>query len=322
MGRLSRRVALIVAFGASTLGATALVATGCGQGTTAPGDGGLDATADVSSDSSVAPDSIATGDAADGGPGDAPPDVVADAAPDVVADAAPDVIADAAVDAPTLAAFPSAVVSAFCQRESECCFLNASTFNATLCHQILGNPATGGWVDIARYEQFLDGGTVAYDPVQAALCIAESRNVGCGFLTAQSGVTIEHDCYSALAGTVALDGSCQSSVECQGLAYCRGTDGGPGSGSCVPLQPEGGPCTNTATSEECSHLGHGVPGEYCSNGTCSPALPLDAGCSASNAACQSLICYGGTCAGGQVLSDPGVANGFCDFFTIKDAGGD
>jgi hypothetical protein len=279
-------------------------------------DGAADQTTDV-----VASDAV----------GDAEPGVDAsvDSSSDVIAvsDSPPDgeagqgdAEAGCPIALPTEGDFVNAVVTLACQRTQACCLVSASQFDLAECVTAYSNSATGGWLSVALVEPYVDSGLIGFDPASACQCLMDTANVGCGFLSAQFLTASRSACTQALPGLSPIDGGCASSFECvPPSAYCTGTDGG----TCMPLVPEGGPCT---VDDMCSYGALGNPSRYCdttTSQTCVPRFSDDAGCQRS-AQCASNICLGGSggvsCQSSGVFSDPGVAGGLCDFFTIKDAG--
>ncbi len=152
--------------------------------------------------------------------------------------------------------------------------------------------------------------------------------MNCGFITSASLTQLRDTCVTVLPGTSPLDAGCSSSFECQPLVgYCTNSDGG----VCAPLAGADGGCT---TQDMCSYgaLGGagpmGNPSLYCdttTTHTCVPREQDDAGCTQNyqcgfNACLYPPVGNTGSCQSSGVFSDPGVAGGTCDYFTIKDAG--
>lgn len=242
-------------------------------------------------------------------------------------DAGPGQDADAQAEAappPPLAGFPTAVQTAFCQRLAECC-LSPQTFDLAKCIATEANPAAGGFLNLSTWTPALDGGNVTYNPAAASACIAEVRNIACGLIMQATYGKYTTDCYAALSGTLDAGAQgCRYAIECAPGTYCDKSGGGDAGGKCAPVHDAGAPCTDPM-STDCSYLGNGVPARFCdfsggAGGVCNPQLGLDAGCNYGSD-CTSLICGDlGTCDTQFVFSDPGVPQGSCDYFTIRDAG--
>jgi hypothetical protein len=306
--RFSAAVGALVA----VAGIGSAVVTGCTGDDSQAGspDGSSDATTDQSQDRGP---TIDTGvpDATD-----ATTDSPADGGSDAPKDSPLDAPVDAPVDAPALVDFPHAIDVAFCTRVTECCLQTPQTFDVQKCISLYDNAGT--IVGLGRYAASLDGGQVAYDRQQAAQCLADFKNVACGTLQAAQFRTFVATCYAAATGTVPLNGGCISSLECASGEYCNVPDGGVG--SCASLLTQDAGCAH-ANGDECSYLGNGSPALNCDpiSNACEPRKDLDAGCN-NNRQCLSGFCLT-KCVNSTVVSDPGVPNGFCDFLTIKDAGG-
>jgi hypothetical protein len=143
-------------------------------------------------------------------------------------------------------------------------------------------------------------------------------------LTSAATLMLQSECFGALTGQLTVDaGPCRTSIECAANEYCAKI--GDAGGTCAPLVALTQPCSRSS-SEECSYLGTGTPAAFCAlaadggPGVCQPTVAIDGGCTLNNQ-CQSGLCDFPTCGTQQVVSDPGVMGGTCDFFTIKDAGG-
>jgi hypothetical protein len=299
--------------------AAGLVACGGDDVTALPPEAGPDGTMEASNDATQ--DSTIEGSADSGAEGgqEAAMDAPADGTED-----APDVVLGP--DASALLAYPHAVDVAYCQREQQCCLVPAAQFDVNGCANQLDT--YGGALRTGIYSAVFGAGNVGLNPARAATCFSEIAAFNCGMFAATAYAMAVTDCNSAIVGLIPIDaGGCTSSVECATGAYCNvstGPDAGDAGGTCAPLLPSGSPCNNP-TSEQCTYLGNGQPPLYCnivgdsSVGQCTGAKGVDAGCM-TNAECLSGLC-GGNCLTETVFSDPGVMGGFCDSFTIKDAGG-
>jgi len=221
-------------------------------------------------------------------------------------------------DASTLLNFPLQTAQAYCSRLQQCCLVSTASWNQTSCVSAIEN--NGGVRGLGNYAASLDSGNVDYNPVAAAACLNDIAAVPCGNLTSVTVLNLQSDCYGALVGTLSTNsGPCKTSLECVSGNYCSSSarDGG----SCVQVQGLNGPCTRTL-DDECSYLGTGIS-TFCALdggvGQCQATEPIEAGCS-TNAQCQSGLCGGAGCTTQEVLTDPGVPGGTCDFFTVKDGG--
>jgi hypothetical protein len=296
------RAALAFAAFVGITSATALTIEGCSSDDTTAGGpldgGGTDATVDGAVDARA--DSPADGGTADA-PVDSPP--------------------DAPLDAPAMADFIPAVVRTFCARISSCC-LNPSTFDNAKCFAVLNNPNSGDLLGLPAFEPSTDGGAATYNPATAADCLSRAAALSCGLVPTAQVKALESVCYGAFTGTRAIGAAgCKSSIDCVTGAFCDLTVDG---GACAALKGANQPCSDP-NSLDCSYLGIGNPANFCNfpadggASTCQPKLGPDASCNANND-CIDNNCTG-VCDDNVVISDPGVPNGLCDLFTIKDAGG-
>lgn len=315
---------IALALGTVMAGAAAVSTSmvGCGGDDTAvtADSGARDGTVDVAVDGPGSDDGSQTEAGTDGGGGGD-----ADSSTPSDANDASDV---QQYDVPPLGQYPHSVDEAYCVRMGNCCLVQPSQWNLTGdggCTPIIDE--FGGFRGLAEFNAALDSGLVTYNQAAAANCLQEISTLNCGVLTAQDIVKIQNDCFSAMQGTLGVDaGPCVNALECQSGEYCQlATDGGPG--RCATLQGIGQPCNDTVHSTDCTYLGNGNPSAYCDPGdgsappTCASSKPLDAGCN-YNPECQSGACNWPVCVDSIVFSDPGVANGVCAYFTIKDAGTD
>jgi hypothetical protein len=290
-------------------GVTSLVAVGCsGDDTNPGGDSGHDGTTDTAGD--VLP------------PPDTGPDVI-DGGPDVTdADAAllPDVQPPSAVGD-----FPDQVLTALCATIGRCCLLypDAGTFDPSHCFAAQTN--AGGFKNISYHRAALQGDAgllVTYDTAKAKKCLLDIATFTCPppAQTALEYQTARDDCYAALKGTIALNGSgCTDDIHCA-AGHCIG-------GTCVPLVADGGACQ---TSDDCAYRGTSVPSLFCNSdgtidgGVCVPRLDLGAACGIYNdfdyGACVSGLCdtQTGNCGGSDHFIDPLT----CSILSVKDAGKD
>lgn len=286
-----RNVARITVIMGSMFGlavATGAVAMGCGGDDTAvPGDSGKDTTTDSPVDTGT--DSPADNQIPDAGNdvGDAP--------------------ADIAVDSANVADFPNAVLTAFCARLGDCCYPgDAAAWDPGHCENTqAGNPEAAGSIRnlISHVGALKDGGpNVTFNAAKAQACLQLARNYDCNITAAQMN-GLRDQCYGALQGKIALNGTgCTDTIECA-AGYCVPGDGGPG--TCSPLVADGGACNLSGPpptySEDCTY--RGTAGAFCDDDplsqdaaagvACTPQLPNGAECiGASNRsnACQSGLC--------------------------------
>jgi len=305
---MHRHLAFGIAFGFLVVvdGVVALSAVGCGGDDTAGtqdggnGDATVDGTADVAIDTLM---------------GDAP-------TTDGGADSAKDTGPDTAIDAGDPTGFPDKIVRTACARLESCCLLTNAQFDTNKCVRLL--EMFGGYRRTFLVNGHItDAGTIGYDPVKAAQCLNDVAATACGVLTGTAQSPVENECFAAMPGQLAAGAACASDFECA-QGYCKylpdgGAEGGVAT-RCAPLEGQGGPCL---TSFACSTRGTGDTNLYCDSdaGKCVPTLATDAGPCTLDNDCQSHACDSPTCVTKIVFSDPGVANGLCDFFTIRDAGG-
>jgi hypothetical protein len=296
--------------------ATAVLVTSCtGDDNTVTADGGNDGTTDGFSAAETGPDVHVTADSGDAGSADG-----GDSGADGEAAAL-----DANFDAPPINQFPPAVTAAYCMRLQQCCLVPDGGWNENSCESLIG--MGGGIRNIELHEvaltEALDSGIVAYNKAAVPKCLQDIAAIPCGTLAASTILGIQNDCYAALQGTLGVDaGPCTDPIECQTNEYCRFV-GDAAAGTCVPLIPQGQPCTDVTNSTDCTYLGNGTsPALYCdpAGSTCQPPAPLgDSGCN-SNAACASGSCSSPNCVSSYVFSDPGTPDGLCALFLNPDAG--
>jgi hypothetical protein len=284
---------------------------GCGDDSSGARAGGeFDATADT------VPDVVSNADAGNTG------DVMSEGSPSGFVN-----VGDAAIAVPAPSQFPHAVDVAYCTRLEQCCLVPHSQWNQSGTNGCVPTlDSNGGVVGLAGFDTALDSGLVAYDPTAAKTCLEYVNSLNCGTVPATAGELIRNLCFGALKGTLTAGaGPCVDSLECGRGLYCRVASQGT-SGTCEPLQAQGKPCQDTASSTDCTYLGNGTPALYCldpgdgGTSTCQAALPVDAGPCSQPAACQSWTCNYPTCVDSFVFSDPGTPNGTCAAFTVLDGG--
>jgi hypothetical protein len=281
-------------------------------GTDAPG---MDALAETGADGGgpdAGPDAGPDGAPQDGGEGGSPIDAVADV---------------------NLSGFQAAVTSTWCQHLAACCGLaDSGTFDMASCLQGPGNYHISA--DLAPITTISrDSGTITFDQTSASRCLNGIAAIPCDTLTSSTLLTIRSDCFGAVQGTIPVGGAgCTKSVECAPQGFCQpATDGGPG--SCLAILAQDAGCTS---DEQCSYRKTGQPAQYCdvwyqdAGGTrvCVPQKAVGGSCvdiDDYNFECTTDICVtsGATpvCGSSNPFSDPGVAGGVCETFTIVDAGG-
>ncbi len=323
MRNLARLGAIMVgAMGLSS--AMAIVAVGCGgDDTVVPLDSGKDQT---TPDSPVTP--------TEGG-ADVKVDVVTDGGPDVRADGGPDAMdagRDVALpDASGLAPadFPLEVTRALCTRLAECCPTPDAGMVFDVLQCLAANEGFGGLKYLSRHEPGLrDGGAalVQFDTTSAAQCLAGARNFTCQTPSSEYQ-KMRDDCYGALQGTIALNGTgCTDTIHCATGRCVLPGDGGVG--TCAALVGDGGAC---ATSDDCAYRGTSNPDLFCDDDpsrfgspTCGPRVGDGGSCNDTDfdyAACQSGVCSGaGICLPVFTLEDLS-----CDTYYVNvpaDAGTD
>jgi hypothetical protein len=338
MRNLTQASAVLAAL-LSASGALAVAAVGCGgDDTSVATDAQADATADQTTDGTSSADQAtdvkhdhalidgaadvlahpdaSKNDASDGGASDA------DASDVRASDAdASDV---ATIISAALLAFPNKVNAAYCERVAQCCgFDGGAGFNIAQC--IADNVSVGGFynVDVAQ----VDSGNILLDETAATACLNDIASFDCETLSDPQWTNALSACTTALQGQIGVnDGKCTSYWDCTAGGYCVKPDGG--SSHCVTLSPEGGPCSDFGSSTDCTFKGAGAPAEYCapvgdgSTGVCEPNLPLSANCNYDQW-CATQICDPGTastlngeCQTSTLFTDPGIAGGYCAFYTL------
>jgi hypothetical protein len=102
---------------------------------------------------------------------------------------------------------------------------------------------------VTALEDAIDAGTARYRGERMRDCLSQLRRADCNLDAAFASQA----CLAALDGTVELGGDCQSSLECEGDAFCRNTGVCPG--QCVATKAAGTVCDD---DNECQ------PGLACS----------------------------------------------------------
>jgi hypothetical protein len=218
--------------------------------------------------------------------------------------------------------FPGQVVDALCQRFRECCNLPAGSWDQVRC--VNTNANGGGFKNLGLHQAGLTGDAgklVTYNTAAATTCLQDILSFTCPppAQTSAEYQKARNDCYAALQGTIALNGTgCSDDIHCA-AGHCVG-------GTCVALVADGGACTKT---DDCAYRGTSTPSLFCDNtdpaegGTCVPRLDIDAGC-INYVDYDYAACIGGLCdlnSGNCAASAPYVDPGTCTFF-FKDAGAD
>jgi hypothetical protein len=283
---------------------------GCSSdnGTTPPEDAGVDATTDTGTGTDSGADTGVDTGTVDSGKGDTS---VTDTGP------APD--ANPPADP---SQFPGQVVNALCTRFRECCGLAAGAWDQVRCVSANGNG--GGFKNLSNHETALQGDAgklVTYDTVAAQTCLQDILAFTCPppAQTSAEYQKARDDCYAALKGTIALNGTgCSDDIHCA-AGRCV-------SGTCSALVGDGGACTKT---DDCAYRGTSTPSLFCNNqdpaeaGACVPRGAVGDGClqyvDYDYAACTGGLCdlNSGNCAASAPYVDPGT----CTFYA-KDAGTD
>jgi hypothetical protein len=221
---------------------------------------------------------------------------------------------DAGIDAPsrTVADFTTEVAQSVCTTLEKCCqTLDAGGTSASKCSgAVLPYGFQGSSLGVQELVVADASTNLSVDPVQAAICLAQINNLGCGVNSATMKSTIQA-CYNAIVGKLATNGACQFATECKQPGYCKYTQPDAGSGTCQALVAVTGSCAAVsdqvadptgAGQEACSSKGSGFPAVYCDNldntGTplssdqwkCKTAVATDAGTCFYNNNCTSDIC--------------------------------
>jgi hypothetical protein len=226
----------------------------------------------------------------------------------------------------TLATYLPAIVDAFCDRVGECCNLDSTRYDKAKCVNAL---SFSGPERVGQYIRQYSGtfpATLQLDPVQAAQCVSLQRNRGCTTEDGAEKRNLYAVCMTAVQGSVAQDGQCQTSQECRSNLYCA-LPADAGMGKCTPLAGLNAACDDASSnSDRCTYLGiHNATSLHCSayatatGGTCVAGLPLASACH-HDAECASEVCssISRTCVNSQPYPGPAA----CMSFTkVDDAGG-
>jgi hypothetical protein len=322
--------AVMVALGAAA-GATltaSLITVGCGSSSgssSGPGsDGGKDSSIDVGADTHVMEEAST-------------PDADAGSEADVVT------TQDSGQEADADGSFPQAPgdwsnqeALALCQGVLNCCpgGIDSGTYDLTRCQTQFATGAGGagtgeGWFEytIPELPNLYDAG-IAFDSDAGASCLALLRSFPCGTKTAEQWQTITTACFGALAGTLPIGTTCQSSWQCSPGEFCDRVDGGTPYGKCAALVGQGQPCgvgqrVLSDPDQMCSYLGSDQPALFCNlidpdaGPTCQPLLPNGATCTDSTGnnfydmACTAGLCGdNATCGATTALPFPFFCSSF------------
>jgi hypothetical protein len=353
MNNLTRVSAVVIGlFGATGAISVALVACGNdatgivdGGGPDAQGDGpaknrdgGRDAARDARPDSTHP----------DGGVPDSTPDVTRplDATPETSTDAhdggsdahdggsdAHDGASDDAHDAqPGFDAtaetdFITTLVNAYCTKMQSCCGVDGGAFSIADCVMSQTDSYALPTTDIG----LIFGATASphhtFDAVQAQTCLTDLKALQCGANTAGALNNVSAACSAVYTGLLGQgDTGCRSSFDCASGTYCGpinsfGITSAADGGTCLPLGSIGAPCVDQDYSSDCTYLGSGSPGAFCSaSNVCAPSQLTGTDCSNPGYAeqCVTQICTfdstnAGTCAGSELFTQP-AGTDFCPAF--------
>lgn len=230
--------------------------------------------------------------------------------------------ADADAGDPTkeVQAFKAAVDKTSCDRFTVCCSGDPK-FSAAQCPNVLGGGLESmiGGLDVPGVSL----SNISIDSTKATKCLNELQLLTC---PNQAGVpSTEYkqlltDCYSALRGKIAANGTCHHDVECAPGNYCDGayTPGtapragtfNAAGGKCKPLLALGATCvaTDKGAGDNCSYRGSGDTGNYCNTTTskCEALVAQGQPCNISSLTCASTACEvaaGATCGTKYVDTD-------------------
>jgi hypothetical protein len=212
-----------------------------------------------------------------------------------------------AVDASRYAARLQAL---FCRHLADCCLV-PTQFDYAGCQA--GNTSAA----VTAATPLLGNGNVGVSRAGIDACVHANVDTACAFLDADALHTMDHACGGSIVGRIAMGASgCTDDVECVPGSYCAPADGA-GTRTCVAWKHAGQTCDAPTA---CTPLG--PPYEYCADtASCARTKAIGEACQ-TYSECSSGICDGLTsvCLASTPLADPGVPGGFCDAFTLKDAG--
>jgi hypothetical protein len=139
--------------------------------------------------------------------------------------------------------------------------------------------------ELAGLDDSIGSGRIQLHAELLAQCYADTRAFGCKVQTDR----LPGSCQQALAGQVALGGTCSIGSECQGDAFCRA---GECPRTCDARLAEGSPCRR---DDECK------VGTFCNAGTCAVPAAVGAACGGETGA---VCAFGSSCVG-STDSEPG-----------------
>jgi len=207
-------------------------------------------------------------------------------------------------DASTILTHAQQEIEALCQYTKGCCAsAGQAAFDLAKCRALYQGFGFQGDLQNVR-DDILRGGNVLIDTSRGAQCYSSIASLACKNISAAAYAGARAHCFETLRGTVAANGNCRGSIECQPGLFCEpfsdgGTipsDGGTGDasvapivGRCVAVKAVGATC---GADEECSHRANGNACNATTN-QCVGPLANGADCTLSGQ-CTSQICTG-TC---------------------------
>lgn len=154
-----------------------------------------------------------------------------------------------------LAELPTELATAYCDTFDSC----AGSFAAAAIPGDCQSSFTGIFraTLLANSDDLLARGTVGYDEAQAATCLGEIQDLGCGLLIQATPPS----CRQVLTGTIAIGETCSVSPECVGDTYCDSPSCPTSMGTCATRKANGAACDE---DDEC------VDGLVCEDDSCGP----------------------------------------------------
>lgn len=223
-------------------------------------------------------------------------------------------------DPTVLLDFLNAVASRYCNALGNCCGeIDAGTWDESACEALVGPAANyphSGVAEINSIVPYLDSGTIALDSVHAENCLHSCDTFSCDMLTSTENGSRMYECAQSIIGLVPLGGTCTSSMQCAGDAWCNRyyTEG---YDTCMPIGGIGSPCGIDSSDYACQTHGHGLQAQACDwdvhaatgTQTCQALRPIGAS-DGYPSQCATGLAAGGVC----VSELPSVPSYVCTLF--------
>jgi V8-like Glu-specific endopeptidase len=218
------------------------------------------------------------------------------------------VAANGGWDGYTPASLRMAASKALCDRIQVGCCNNlgagGAPFDRALCDSYLADGLENAFAQLSAPS--VSQANITVDQAKANACVAALGALSCPTVGTPAAEyrSVMRDCFGALTGLVARNGSCHADVECAAGLYCQGAFNGttwnPGGGTCQPLRTLGQSCATTdpTGSDSCASRLSGDTARVCRDGVCASASAAGGACIVAAGCGAGLVC---TSAGGSAV---------------------